>query len=143
MPRYLTGKPGVAASLILLLLTLGGCQTSPSDNPDLRTLHVSVYYREKIKLPDGARLKVSLEDVARADAPAVVIAEKETALEGGPPYPVQLDYNVQAIDERGRYALRARIEHEGKLLFINTSHIPAFKAGDYTEILVESVQQRP
>jgi len=46
--------------------------------------------------------------------------------EGGPPWTFTLEYDPAEIHEKGRYALRARIEANGQLIFTSTDHIPAF-----------------
>jgi putative lipoprotein len=46
--------------------------------------------------------------------------------DGGPPWKFTLEYDLARIDSHHRYALRARIEVDGRLLFTNSSHISAF-----------------
>jgi putative lipoprotein len=50
-----------------------------------------------------------------------------------------VSHAVEQADTRGRYALRARIEHQGQLLFTNTEYIDPF-GGNPVEILVQRVQ---
>ena len=99
----------------------------------------TVFYRERMLLPPGTQVEVQLEDISRADAPAEVLVSVLMTPEGGPPYPFAIDYAVEQADTRGRYALRARIEHEGQLLFTNTEYIDPF-GGNPVEILVQRVQ---
>jgi putative lipoprotein len=61
-----------------------------------------------------------------------------------------MEYDPARIDSRHRYAVRARIEVNGQLMFTNTTQIPAFSAaeGEPLEILVSRVgggrgRQRP
>ena len=98
----------------------------------------SVFYRERMLLPPGSQVEVQLEDISRADAPAEVLASVLITPEGGPPYPFAIDYAAPQIDQRMRYALRARIEHEGRLLFTNTEYIDPF-GGNPVEILVQRI----
>lgn len=106
------------------------------------TIEGSVWYRERALLPPVAEVSVMLEDVARMDAPSERIGEVRWQPEGGPPYPFRLEYDPQRLHPRGRYALRARIEAHGQLLFTSTEHIPAFVDGP-VEILVAKVARRP
>jgi len=131
------------AALAGLLLAALGCtqETGPEaeGGSEMKQVTGSVVYRERIMLPPGVQVEVQLENISRADAPAEVIASVLTTPQGGPPYPFVIDYSTQQIDERMRYALRARIEHEGKLLFTNTEYIDPF-SGNPVEILVQRVQ---
>jgi heat shock protein HslJ len=52
-------------------------------------LHVEVFYRERMKLPPTATLEVVLEDGAKMDVAAELVARKSVPLKGGPPYPLQ------------------------------------------------------
>ena len=74
------------------------------------TLEGEVLYRERIMPPPGAVLSVTLEDTARADAPATELATVRTRLAGGPPYRWRLDYDDRLVDSTSRPVLRARIE---------------------------------
>ena len=99
-----------------------------------------MFYRERMLLPPGTQVEVQLEDISRADAPAEVLASVLMTPDTGPPYAFAIDYSPEQADQRGRYALRARIEHEGQLLFTNTEYIDPF-AGNPVEILVQRVQR--
>jgi putative lipoprotein len=96
------------------------------DNSLMRVISGEVWYRERIALPAGAEVIVTLEDQSRADAPAVVITDYTHIVDGQNPYPFRLVYNPAAIDERMTYGLRARIEHNGELMFSSTEHIDPF-----------------
>jgi putative lipoprotein len=52
-----------------------------------------------------------------------------------------LEYDPHRLQDKGRYVLRARIEADGRLLFINTESIPAFEgnAGAPVQVLVSRV----
>jgi len=101
----------------------------------------SVWYRERMALPPDAEIHIFLEDVARMDVPSDVIATTSIAPRGGPPWGFSLAYDPGRLHDRGRYALRARIEVDGQLLFINTERIPAFgeSVGSPVKILVSRV----
>ena len=80
----------------------------------------TVTYRERIALPPDAIVKVQLVDVSRADAPAVVLGEQLTETAGKQvPFSFVIAYDPAGIDERMSYAVQARIEAGGRLLFIS------------------------
>ncbi len=101
-------------------------QLESSKEIALQTLSGQVFYRERSRLPPGSELKVYLEDVSRMDVAAIVLAKQTFTNIGAPPYAFTLEYDASKITERGRYGLRARIENNGQLLFINDTHIAAF-----------------
>lgn len=109
------------------------------DNSLMRVIRGEVWYRERMALPPGAEVVVTLEDQSRADAPATVLTDYTHTVDGGqPPYPFRLVYNPEAIDERMAYGVRARIVHDGELLFTSTEHIDPFagEPGDPVRIRV-------
>jgi len=75
----------------------------------------SVAYRERIAMPEGAVLNVSLLDVSRADAAAEVVSRIEVSDPGNVPIDFELVYDPDAIVARNRYAVRATIVVEGRL----------------------------
>jgi len=115
--------------------------TDAKQEPDkslMRVISGEVWYRERIALPPGTEVIVTLEDQSRADAPAVVITDFTHVVEGQGPYLFRLVYDPAAIDERMTYGLRARIEHDGKRMFSSTEHIDPFvgERGEPVRIMV-------
>ncbi|MEJ2256820.1 MAG: YbaY family lipoprotein [Woeseiaceae bacterium] len=108
------------------------------DNSLMRVITGEVWYRERIALPPGAKVIVTLEDQSRADAAATVLTDYTHIVDGAPPYSFRLVYNPSAIDDRMTYGLRARIENDGKLLFTSTEHIDPFASepGEPVRIMV-------
>lgn len=100
----------------------------------MRVISGEVWYRERMALPPGAKVVVTLEDQSRADAPATVITDYTHIVDEQAPFPFRLVYDPAAIDERMTYGLRARIEHDGKLMFSSTEHLDPF-AGEPGEPL--------
>jgi len=86
----------------------------------------TVWYRERMLLPPDAEVCITLEDVARMDVKAELIAVTRFKPQGGPPWAFTVEYDTDKIHEKGRYALRARIEANGRLIFTSTEQIPAF-----------------
>ncbi len=108
---------------------------------DGAVLSGTVFFRERIMLPDTAKVSVQLLDTSLADAPARVLGE--TMASGkSPPYAYAIAYDPDAIVPGHRYSVSARITEGDKLLFISTTHNSVFGSGpDATEILVERVAE--
>lgn len=113
----------------LLLLAASACQertvpplTEPAPAAPQTDAAVtgSVTYGDGAALPAGATLTVTLQDVSRADASAVLMARQVIPEPGPPPVSFRLDYRRADIDPRNTYSVSARVESaEGKLLFTN------------------------
>lgn len=99
------------------------------DNSLMRVITGEVWYRERLALPPGAEVIVTLEDQSRADAPAIVITDYTHVVDGPGPFPFRLVYDPSVIDDRMTYGLRARIEEDGELIFSSTEHIDPFVGG--------------
>lgn len=123
---------------LLFGAALVGCQTSQttemeSAEASMKTITGTVAYRERIALPPHAVVTVALEDVSLADAPAKVLARQTFETEGKQvPLAFELDYNSNDIQPNHRYSLRARIEVDGKLRFINDTSIPVITDAEQT-----------
>lgn len=99
-------------------------------NSNLPTVSGTVTYRERIALPPQAIITVRLVDVSLADAPAEIIAEQVITAGGQqPPFSFELPYNPRTFDPTRTYAVQARIEADGELLFINDTRYPVLTNG--------------
>lgn len=110
-----------------VLLMLGGCAgTKPGQGGttggEMIRLEGVAVYRERMALPADAVLEVTVEDVSRADAPAEALARSSTAAGNAPPIAFVVTYPAAALQAGHRYAVRARILHQGRLLFITDTH---------------------
>ena len=103
------------------LLTAGLLSACASQAPTA-SVTGEVFYLQRMALPPKAVLSVTLQDVSLADAPAIELARQQGTVSGQVPLPFRLDYNPQQVDPRHRYSVSARIEQEGRLLFISTQH---------------------
>lgn len=83
-------------------------------------------YRERIAPPADAVLVVTLEDSARADAPATEIASARIRIVGGPPYRWRIEYDERLLGPQVRPALRARLETPQGLWMTTDTANPAF-----------------
>lgn len=111
------------ASLTIPIEIIGGAGGS-------ETLEVSVLYRERIMLPPGSSITVTLSDVSKMDVKAVEISSVSQQITTGPPYLLTLSYDPDSIIANHRYSLKARIENGGTLLFISTAAIDPFSAAE-------------
>ena len=98
---------------------LSACQsTTPAGKA---SLDGEVFYLQRIALPPTATLSVSLQDVSLADAPAVTLAEQKGPVNGKQvPLPFHLSYDPAQVKPGHSYSVSARIELDGKLMFITT-----------------------
>jgi len=128
-------------ALAFLFITMTNASSVNGGTNTMKTIEGSIWYRERMLLPANAEVKVYLEDVSRMDVAAEVIATTLLGAESGPPWDFSLPYDSARLQEKGRFGLRVRIEVEGKLIFINTSHIPAFdpEPGTPLNIMVSRV----
>lgn len=107
-------------SLMFAATLLGACSTVPTPTS---SLDGEVFYLQRSALPPAATLSVTLQDVSRADAPAVTIARDSGQIKGQVPLPFHLEYDPRQIEPGHRYAINARIEADGKLLFTNPEQV--------------------
>jgi len=116
-----------------LMMMLAACQTSSAEQPTA-TVRGEVTYRERIAVPPGAQLEVLLLDVSRADAPSLTIGGVTLSNIGQPPYPFEIAYRPDQIVSSHQYVVRARLMHEGRLLFTTDQAYPVITAGHPTEV---------
>ena len=107
-----------ALPMILASGLLTACVDQPAD--ETRHLEGEVFYLQRMALPPAATLSVSLQDVSLADAPAVELARQNGPVQGQVPLAFRLDYDPAKVQPNRRYAVSARIELDGRLMFINT-----------------------
>ena len=74
-------------------------------------------YKERIALPPGAVFVATLEDVSRVGGKAEELGRITLEKPGQPPFTFRIAYDPARIDQRSRYAVRARITLDGRLLF--------------------------
>ena len=132
--------------ILLGLMACGGepqalapASESAAEEATVATVEGEVFYRERIMIPPDSEVEVQLEDISRADALATVLESVSFKAQGGPPYAFTIEYDPARIDERIRYALRARITApDGELLFTNTEYIDPF-GGNPVRIMVQGM----
>jgi len=106
------------------------------------TVTGTVTYRQRIALPPNAKIEVKLQDVSRADAPAMTIAEQTITADRQVPIPFSLSYDPATIIPNHSYSILARITVEDKPLFVNTtSYAVITRANPSTvEVVLEMVR---
>lgn len=118
------------------VLALGACATStPPANAPLRVAG-EVFYLERIALPPGAVLRISVQDVARADAAAVILAQEDQPAVNGPPFAFDIKVPRDKITPQSRVAVRAQIMTGQKLMFTSTEHHPVTLDGPQPPIRI-------
>jgi uncharacterized lipoprotein YbaY len=115
-----------------LTLMLAACQTTNAE--PTATVRGEATYRERIAVPPGAQLEVLLLDVSRADAPSQTIGGVTLSDIGQPPYPFEIAYRPDQIVASHQYVVRARLTHEGRLLFTTDRTYPVITAGHPNEV---------
>ena len=119
-----------ACWLLGLVVLASGCaadQVMPESGGARSMAQVTgtVTYRERIALPPTAVVTVKLVDVSRADAPAIVIGEQVIHPAGRQvPFEFSIPYDPSQIQPQYTYAVQARIEDGGRLLFISDRMYP-------------------
>ncbi|WP_169719631.1 YbaY family lipoprotein [Psychromonas aquimarina] len=139
-------KISLYSLLILLLSTVSACDSSVNGSSAkkhadsaLKQPDSQVLYLQKIKLPEGTSLEVSLEDTATS----TLISSKTVILNGRPPYLLELDYPENSIKHNHIYRLRSVISIDGKLLLISSQSINSFllKIKQPLEIKIDPVDR--
>lgn len=119
-----------AVACMLAVLLVSACTTA---GPPALTVSGTATYRERMALPPDAVFEATLEDVSRADAPALVVASTRVT---SPAVPITFAIAVDAaqIGAKRRYAVRGRITLNGQLMFSTDTAYPVFGAGDVRRV---------
>lgn len=104
--------------LTLMTTVLAACAHAPENLPG--SVDGEVFYLQRMALPPTATLKVTLQDVSLADAPAQILASQNGPIKGQVPLPFHLTYDQKQVQPGHTYSVSARIEVDGKLLMIST-----------------------
>jgi len=123
---------------LMATILVMGCTSAavvPADDGATARVSGTISYRERIALPPEALIKVQLVDVSRADAPALLLGEQVFEAGGRQvPFRFEIAYDPAAIDERMSYAVQARIEQDGRLMFITDQHYAVITRGAPTSV---------
>jgi uncharacterized lipoprotein YbaY/heat shock protein HslJ/uncharacterized lipoprotein NlpE involved in copper resistance len=94
------------------------------------TLQGTAIYRERIALPPDAVFEAELQDVSKADAPALVLGRARLDPAGQSPFRFEIAYDDGAVQMGHRYAVRAHIKQMDGLLFTTDRHFPVLDGGN-------------
>ncbi|HET8625126.1 MAG TPA: YbaY family lipoprotein [Gemmatimonadales bacterium] len=111
-----------------------GLERRPPEQSMKGAVRGTASYRERMALPPGAVLEVSLQDVSKADATAEVIGQARIENPGNPPFRFEIPYDPSRIDPRHRYAVRAQILVDGKPFFVTDRHYGVLTEGMGNEV---------
>lgn len=95
---------------------------------EMRDLEGSVSYRERIAMPEGALVEVSLQDISLADAPSVELASVVIRPAGQVPVDYRLAYDSGMLRDGHRYAVQATTTLDGEVAWRTTQVFPALTA---------------
>lgn len=131
MPFPKLGQFIVLGAVVLALL---GSQTHAG------TVTGTATYRERIAVPQDATLYVELQDISRADAPAVTLAAQRYAL-SAVPTEFELQVDDALIRDGMTYAVSGSIYRGDQLLFTTDTVHPVLTngAGDTTDLVLVQV----
>ena len=108
------------------------------------TLQGTATYRERIALPPDAVFEAVLQDVSRADAPASVLGRAKVEPAGQPPFRFEITYDDAVVQPGRRYAVRATVTHQGRLLFTTDRAYPVLDGRNAPlDMLLVSARRRP
>lgn len=137
--------PGMAIVGLLLGVLAPACTPAGAGTAAVAQVTGTASYRERILLPPSAVFEAVLQDVSRADAPAVEIGRTRIDNPGAPPIAFSIAYDPAAIDPRMTYAVRALIKVDGRLMFTSDTFHPVLTrgAGREVAILMRMVNRPP
>lgn len=115
-------RRGVIAAAAASLL---GCGIlAPAQDPNAPVITGTASYKARVTMPAAAVFEATLEDVSRADAPAVVIASVRMERLDPPPFRFRIPYDPAKIVPGHRYVVRARITLNEVLRFTTDTAYP-------------------
>lgn len=130
LTRTIVRVLAAVAAMVLLAWVLGACGT-PSGQA---TVSGTVAFQQLAEPAPGAILIVQIQDISRADAPAVVVGEQTIPKPEAVPVPFAVTYDPAAIDESHEYIVHARVEDEsGNLLYTTMQNYAVITFGHPTE----------
>ncbi|MDX1302301.1 YbaY family lipoprotein [Photobacterium sp.] len=110
---------------LVVALVITACTNLIQTDTDMSSVEGSLTYAEPVALPDDARITVTLADVSKMDAAAEVISSQSFIADGKQvPFIFQLDYKLDEVKPNHTYTVSARIEINGKLIFITDTANP-------------------
>lgn len=87
-------------------------------------------YTENLTLPENSVFTVTLEDISLADAPSVELGETVISACGQIPISFKITFDDEKIKLGNRYAIRAKVTQNDKLLYITDTLNSVFSGQD-------------
>ena len=113
----------------------------PAASANFAEFSGSVAYTAHSTLPPEAMLIVRIQDISRADAKALTLAEQRIDLAGQKvPIPFNLTVDRALLSKNAQITVTARIERGNTLLFINDTIYPALKDGEPQRVAISLTQ---
>lgn len=135
MSNCIPARPGALVALMMMLAVASASAA---------TLSGVAAYRERMMLPPDAVFEATLQDIARADAPAVVLGRARIDPAGQPPFRFEIPYDDAMVRPQGRYSVRATVTHRGRLLFTTDRIHPVLDGrGAALELLLVPARREP
>jgi len=91
-------------------------------------------YTDNLTLPKNAKFEVTLEDVSLMDTPSVVIGQATVDPAGQIPIAYTITFDDKKIVLGHRYAVRAKITQDDKLLYMTDTMNPVFTGNDNSKV---------
>jgi len=109
----------IVRTLAILALSLASlsCASSDMDKDEMATVTGSISYMQRIALGPEASVHLLIVDLDLVDKPGYVVAQKALYSPGQAPIEFELAYWKERIESGHTYALQARIEEGGQVLF--------------------------
>lgn len=127
----------VLSCLVACAALLAGCGGAG----DIGTVTGEAFYRERVALPSGTRLEVTLTDASVPDPQTGLVRRIIVAKAGQPPYSFEIPYRRADIDPDHRYVVSARLVDLDDVLFESSEPVPVITRGHPDE--VELLLRRP
>lgn len=134
--------PAAIVVACLLLIGLVGCSDESASSDEVGFVTGTAHYRERIAVPSGARLEVSLEEEAATEDSNPLITRIVIAKAGQPPYSFEVPYRREDLDPSRSFVIRARLLDRGELLFETASPTAVVTQGnpETVELLLRRVE---
>lgn len=138
-------KATAGALAALAIATLGACASTGGPAQNAAVIDGSATYRERMALPPNAEFEAVLQDVSRADAPAMEVGRTTIPNAPMPPIRFTIPYDAARIEPSHTYAVRAVIRVDGRLWFTSDTHHPVLTrgAGSTVDIVMKRVAEPP
>jgi len=123
--------------VVLLVATITpiavGC-AQPKSPRISANLTGTITYRERIALPETARVELQLVDATDENAPSPLVAERLIDEPGQVPIAFSLSYDPASIRANHTYALRVRIRVDPDIWFASPFDVRVLTAGNPTQV---------